>query len=150
MKQVYITLQQIKALHPCADQMRAVYNLFGKKRRMLVTEQRAVALASRFKFHWLAAQTLFGSARRAYDAALTPARLAYDATTASAQQAFDAATASARQAYYVATASAQQAYYVATAPARQARDAATARAQLAYDVAIAHAWARSYIKQQQD
>jgi len=95
MKQVYITMQQIKALSPCADQRRAVYNLFGKKRRMLVTEQRAVALASRFNFNWLAVNTLFGSARQAYDAATAPALRARDAARAAAQQAYAAAVAGA-------------------------------------------------------
>ena len=54
MKTVYISYANIKALHPCAGELRKVRRLFGKRKRMIVTVKRAVALASRFDFGWLA------------------------------------------------------------------------------------------------
>ena len=154
MKTVYISYQSIKDLHPCADQLRVVRKLFGKRKRMAVTIGRAVALSSQFDFNWLAQGTLTGSALQAYNAARAQARQAgqaYDAATAQAGQAYDAATAQARQACDAARAQARQAgqaYDAATASAWQAYSAATAQARQACDAATARAWAQQYIKQQ--
>ena len=73
MKPVYISYASIKALHPCADQLRKVRRLFGKRKRMAVTIKRAVALASRFSFTWLAMKTLKAQARQTYNAAIAQA-----------------------------------------------------------------------------
>ena len=140
MKTVYISYQSIKDLHPCADQLRAARKLFGKRKRMAVTVQRAVDLSSQFNFGWLARNTLTAPALQAYSAAMVPAQQAYDAATAQAWQAYNAARAQARQAYDAARAQAWQ--------AQQAYDAATAQAGQAYVAAMARAWAQHYIKQQ--
>src|SRR3990167_3591619 len=117
MKQVYITLQQIKALNPCATALREVRTLFGKRTRLLVTERRAVALAQQFDFYWLGQRTLSDTARKAYDEALAPTRKAYDEAIADAWKARNDAIAPALQAYDEALAPARKAYDEAIAPA---------------------------------
>ena len=120
MKTIYISYANIKALHPCAGELRKVRRLFGKRKRMVVTAKLAVALASRFNFGWLARKTLKAQAWQAFDAAMAPAWRAYKVASA---QAYDVAMG--------------QIYDAAMAPARQA-----------YNAAKAQAWARCYIKQQ--
>ena len=112
MKPVYISYETIEALHPCADQLREVRKLFGKRKRMAVTVKRAVALASRFNFDWLANHALSRPAKAAYNAAKAPARAAYDAATAPAGAAYHAATAPAGATYRAAIAQAWARCYI--------------------------------------
>ena len=101
MKPVYISLQQIKALNPCADQFHAARRFFGKRKRVAVSVRLAVSLASKFDFQWLAQKTLTEPAQQAYDAARAPTWQAYNAARAQAQQAYDAATAQAWAKAYI-------------------------------------------------
>ena len=103
MKPVYISLQQIKALNPCADQFHAARRFFGKRKRVAVSVKVAVVLAQRFDFNWLAQRTLTRQSRQAYNAATAPAQQAYEAATARAQalQVYDAAMAQAWARCYI-------------------------------------------------
>ena len=62
----YITLEQIKQHDPCASEFRKVKRFFGKRKRIAVTVRRAVAVANRFDFDWLAHHLLAAPARKAY------------------------------------------------------------------------------------
>src|SRR3990167_5315207 len=106
----YITLQQIKRHNPCASEFRKVKRFFGKRKRIVVTVRRAVAVADQFNFDWLAEKLLSAPARRAYADAAVPARRAYAEAMAPARKAYADARASARKAYDDATAAAWKAY----------------------------------------
>ena len=121
----YSTYQQIKALHPCSDQLRKAHRLFGKRKRMRVTVDRAIALACEFDFEWLAERTLTGAARQAYEQA----------------------RAAVWQVYKQAEAPARQAYERVRAAAWQAHEQAIAAARKSYEQAVAAAWARCYLSQ---
>ena len=54
----YITLKQIAAHNPCADQYRTARRLFGKRKRIAVTVAPAVKVAPLFDWHWLALRLL--------------------------------------------------------------------------------------------
>ena len=69
----YITLKQIKQLHPCRNQYRAASRLFGKRKRMAVSVRLAESLATRFDFYWLARKLLSASAWADYNRAIAPA-----------------------------------------------------------------------------
>ena len=62
----YITLQQIKRHNPCASEFRKVKRFFGKRKRIVVTVRRAVAVADQFNFDWLAEKLLSAPAGKAY------------------------------------------------------------------------------------
>ena len=81
----YITLEQIKRHHPCASEFRRVKCFFGKRKRIVVTVRRAVAVADQFNFDWLAEHLL----------TTVPARQAYYDVTAAASKAYADATAAA-------------------------------------------------------
>ena len=102
----YITLQQIKRHNPCASEFRKVKRFFGKRKRIVVTVRRAVAVADQFNFDWLAEKLLSAPADKAYDDARAAARKAYDDATVPARKAYDDATAAAWKAYADARAAA--------------------------------------------
>src|SRR3990167_2858016 len=106
----YITLQQIKRHNPCASEFRKVKRFFGKRKRIVVTVRRAVAVADQFNFYWLAEKLLSAPADKAYDDATVPARKAYDDATAAAWKAYADATAAAWKGYAEAMAPAYKAY----------------------------------------
>src|SRR3990172_6805688 len=110
MNPIYITLQQIEALNPCATVLREVRTLFGKRTRLLVTERRAVALAQQFDFYWLGQRTLSDTPQKAYNEARAAAQKAYNEARAAAWQAYNKALAPAWQAYDEAVTAAQKAY----------------------------------------
>src|SRR3990167_6446838 len=91
----YITLKQIEAHQPCANQFRAARRLFGKQKRILVTVDAAVAVADRFDFDWLAENLLTPAAQKAYGEAAASAWKAYGEAAASAWKAYGEAAASA-------------------------------------------------------
>ena len=97
----YITLEQIKRHHPCASEFRRVKRFFGKRKRIVVTVRRAVAVADQFNFDWLAEHLLTTvPARQAYADATAPARQAYNDASATADKAYaDAKAAAFARAY---------------------------------------------------
>ena len=85
----YITLEQIEQHNPCASEFRKVKRFFGKRKRIVVTVRRALAVAHQFKFNWLAEHLLTVPARKAYNDARVVARRAYaDATAAAFARAY--------------------------------------------------------------
>ena len=111
----YITLEQIEQHNPCASEFRKVKRFFGKRKRIVVTVRRAVAVADQFNFDWLAEKLLSAPARRPYADAAVPARRAYAEAMAPAYKAYDDAMAAAYKAYDDAMAAAWKAYADATA-----------------------------------
>ena len=80
----YITLEQIKAHQPCAVQFRVARRLFGKRTRIAVTVEAAVAVADKFDFHWLAEKLLAPAAWAKYERVRAAALAEYQRATAAA------------------------------------------------------------------
>src|SRR5574341_269324 len=128
----YITVNQIKALNPCADQFCRFKRFMGKRQRIAVSVKAAIAVADQFDFDWLANRLLTAAARKAYNEAIAAARKAYSEAKAPAWKAYSEAIAPARKAYDEAKAAARKAYDEAKAPAWKAYSEAIAPARKAY------------------
>src|SRR3990167_6285967 len=102
----YITLKQIKAHQPCADEFRAACRLFGKRKRIAVTVKAAVAVADKFDFKWLALKLLTLMAWAEYQRAIAPAGAEYERARAAAWAEFERDTAPAWAEYQRAKAAA--------------------------------------------
>jgi len=95
----YITLKQIKAHSPCADQFRKVRRFFGKRTRIAVTVKAAVAVADRFDFNWLAFWVLTPTARAEYGRLAEAALAEYERVRAPAWAEYERGRAPAQAEY---------------------------------------------------
>src|SRR3990167_8893235 len=91
----YITLEQIKAHQPCAEQFRAARRLFGKRKQIAVTVEAAVAVSDKFDFHWLAVNLLTPAALAEFLRVTAAARAEYERAMAAAWAKYQRVTAAA-------------------------------------------------------
>src|SRR3990167_8527092 len=141
----YITLEQIKAHQPCAEQFRAARRLFGKRKQIAVTVEAAVAVADKFDFHWLAVNLLPPAALAEFLRVTAAARAEYQRATAAARAEYERAMAAARAKYQRVTAAAEAEFGRVRAAAETEFERVTAPARAEYQRARAVAFARAYI-----
>src|SRR3990167_8680413 len=129
----HITLKQIKAHQPCADEFRAACRLFGKRKRIAVTVEAAVAVAGQFDFAWLAQRLLTPAALAEYQRVEALAWAEYQRVEAAALAEYQRAMAAAWAEYQRTMAAAWAEYQRAKAPARADYERVKAAAWAEYE-----------------
>ena len=140
-----ITVEQLEKLNACTDQIALFKKHFGNS--VIVTVNRAIAVASLFDWDWAADIFLSATAPTAYDEARAPALKAYNEARAPALKAYNEARAPALKSYEEAEAPALKAYEEVIARALKAYDEAEAPALKAYEEVIARAFAKAALAQ---
>ena len=151
---VTITLDQLKSLNACEEQLKLFEEVFGDTVSFKTEAQAtkvAVKMAHKFDFGWASDNLLKGGYRKAheeaeaslykaYEEAREPLLKAYEEAVATLWKAYKEAEAPLYKAYKEAEAPLYEAYEEAVAPLLKAYEEAIAPLSKAYEEAIAPLW----------
>ena len=121
-----ITLRQLQRLGACQAQRNKFKALFGQS--VEVTAELAEKHAADFSVDWLVSNTLKAPAKAKYDRAMAPAKAKYDRVMAPVKAEYNRVMEAAKAEY----------------------DRVMVSAKAEYDRVMAPAWARAFLKQQQE
>ena len=139
---VKITLNRLKGLDACKEQLKLFEDTFGKEVSFKTKAQAvkvAVKMAHKFDFVWASRNLLRGGYLKSYNEAEAHLWEAYEEVKAPLWEAYKEAEAHLWEAYEEAKAPLREAYYEAVAPLREA-----------YKEALAKEFAECYFEQEQN